>query len=99
MDQNGFNRYKAGKKNLWRTPLDYSVEYFWTTFGSLLEYPSESRFDDCSLAFFMEYFWSTFGVLSDHFWSTLSKSRFDDCSLVFITQSACCEPCTNNKSS
>ena len=37
------------------------------------------------------------GVLLDHFWSTPSESRFDDCCLVFITQSACCEPCTNNK--
>ena len=73
------------------------MEYFWTTFGSLLEYPSEFRFDDCSLVFSMECFWGTFGVLLDHFWSTPSKSRFDDCGLVFLPQSASCELCTNNK--
>ena len=26
------------EKNLWSTPLDYSMEYFWTTFGLLLDY-------------------------------------------------------------
>ena len=76
-----------------RTSLDYSMEYFWTTFGPLLEYPSESCFDDCSLVFSMEYFRTTFVLLLEY----PSKSRFDDCSLVFITLSACCEPCTNNK--
>ena len=76
-----------GKKNLRSTPLDYSVEYFWTAFGSLLEYPSESHFDDCSLVFL----WSTFGPLLEY------PITVDDCSFVFITQSACCEPCTINK--
>ena len=55
-----------GEKNLWSTPLDYSVEYFLTTFGPLLEYPSESRFDDCSLVVSMKYFWTTFGPLLEY---------------------------------
>ena len=28
------------EKNLWSIPLYYSTGYFWTTFGSLLVYPS-----------------------------------------------------------
>ena len=34
----------GGEKNLWSTPLDYSMEYFWTTFGPLLEYPIRVSF-------------------------------------------------------
>ena len=53
-------------KRIYGISLDYSMEYFWTTFGPLLEYPSESRFDDCSLVFSMEYFWTTFGPLLEY---------------------------------
>ena len=35
---------RRGEKNLWSTPLDYSMEYFWTTFGPLLEYPIRVSF-------------------------------------------------------
>ena len=55
------------EKNLWSTPLDYSMEYFWTTFGPLWSTPSESRFDDFSPVFIWSTQWSTFGLLLDNF--------------------------------
>ena len=61
--------FEMGKKNLWSTPLDYSVEYFWTTFGSLLEYHLSPVLMIVASFFngvLLEYFWSAFGPLLEY---------------------------------
>ena len=46
-------KFRQGFKYQWSTPLEYSMEYFWSTFGALLEY----FWGNCG-----DIFWNTFGL-------------------------------------
>ena len=72
----------TGEKNLWSTLLDYSMEYFWSTFGLLLDHFWSTHLSLVLMIvasiFSMEYFWTTFGLL----WTTFGVPHL---TLVLMT--------------
>ena len=91
---------RTGEKNLWSTPLDYSIEYFWTTLGLFLEHFWSTHLSLVVMTVASFFLWSTFGVLLDYFWITFGVPHP---SLVLMTVAsflllrAHVVPCTNNK--
>ena len=61
-----------GFKNQWSNPLEYSMDYFWGTFGVI--HGVVLRHFWSTFGVFLEYFWGTFGVLLEYFFGQFWSS-------------------------